>query len=654
MSEAEAVIRNQSGYINHTAKKDYGPLEFTGRIAGGLRLDLRRRLPLYASDWTDAFKPENFQKSLSSILYLFIAALAPAITFGSRFLDGTNGQFGVLEMIMSTAVSGVIFSTFAGQPLSILGATGPFLAYTLVVYDMAVGADVEFMPFYFWVCMWCSLFTILVAVFDLCALMKHVTMFSEDIFAGLISLIFIIDGVRQAQSIESCTIVMSMRLGGDVGNGLMMYLSHEGEVGQQVYLKHRGAPNQPLTIPGRRPIIENFSENKMSLTSAMFEAPLSGCARPWAGIIENLLKFAEALLFMYTFGLATYLSHFRRTPWLLRPIRNLMANFAVTISLVTASALAAIYSSDTNLRMLSVDADFSPNLVLSDGSKRPWVVNPMGIERSFPAWAIAYAILPAIGFAVLGYLDQNLTSVIVNRPSNNLQKGPGYHLDLFVRGALTLPVCAVLGLPLSVASTVPSITHVISLTTYEVKQLPEGERKVPSKVVEQRATNFLIHVLIGCALFLAPALKFLPRAVLQGVFFYMGIASLTGNNLFDRLFLWLIWDPAKYPQYHYIQKLPIRRVHLYTLVQVVCLGILYGLKAIKETSVVFPFFMASLAIIRKAMRFLFTQEELELLDSLPAEEEDGKGLSPEQPDLVNLEKAKENDEGEPPKATMGV
>ena len=131
----------------------------------------------------------------------------------------------------------------------------------------------------------------------------------------------------------------------------------------------------------------------------------------------------------------------------------------------------------------------------------------------------------AIGFAVLGYLDQNLTSVIVNRPANGLKKGPGYHLDLFVRGALTLPVCAVLGLPLSVASTVPSITHVISLTTYEVQQLPEGERKVPTKVVEQRATNFLIHVLIGCALFLAPVLKFLPRAVLQGIFFYMGILA---------------------------------------------------------------------------------------------------------------------------------
>ena len=564
MTEAEAVIRNESGYITHTAKKDFGPLEFTGKIGGGLRLDLRRRAPLYISDWTDAFKAENFQKSVSSILYLFIAALAPAITFGSRFLDGTKGQFGVLEMIMSSAISGVLFSSFAGQPLSILGATGPFLAYTMVVFEMAEAMDLEFMPFYFWVCMWCSLFTILVAIFDLCALMKHVTMFSEDIFAGLISLIFIIDGVS--------------------------------------------------------PMIRNFTDKEMTLTNAMF----------------------EALLFGYTFGLATYLSHFRRTPWLLRPIRTLMANFAVTIALVTASALAALYSSDTSLRMLTVDAEFAPALSLSDGSKRPWIVNPAGIDRQFPAWGIAYAIIPSIGFAVLGYLDQNLTSIIVNRPSNGLKKAPGYHLDLFVRGALTLPACAVLGLPLSVASTVPSITHVISLTTYEVKQLPQGETKVPSKVVEQRATNFLIHVLIGCALFMAPVLKFLPRAVLQGVFFYMGIASLTGNNLFDRLFLWMIWDSSKYPQYNYIQKLPIKRVHLYTFVQVVCLAILYGLKAIKETSVVFPFFMASLAIIRKALKYMFTAEELQLLDSLPDEEEEEEALS-QAPDLLNLDVKKAQD-----------
>jgi len=565
MTEAAAVIRDQSGYIHTTPEKDLGPLDFTGRIGGGLVRDLKRRAPFFCSDWTDAAKPENLQKVISTILYLFIAALAPAITFGSRFQDGTNGQFGVLEMIMSTAISGMLFATFAGQPLSILGATGPFLAYTLVVYDLAISFELEFMPLYFWTCMWCALFTVLVAVFDLCALMKHVTMFSEDIFAGLISLIFIIDGVR--------------------------------------------------------PIIENFALGEMALVNCFF----------------------EALLFILTFSTATYLSHFRRTPWMLRPIRNLLANFSVTIALVLASALAAIYASDVQLRMLEVSAELTPTLMIN-GESRPWIVDPFGYSSDFPVWGVFFAIVPAVGFAVLGYLDQNLTSVIVNRPSNNLQKGPGYHLDLFVRGAITLPACAILGLPLSVASTVPSITHVISLTTYEVQQLPKGERKVPVKVVEQRATNFLIHVLIGCALFLAPVLKFLPRAVLQGVFFYMGIASLTGNNLFDRLFLWMIWEPKNYPAYIYVQKLPIKRVHLYTFVQVVCLAILYGLKEIKETSVVFPFFMASLAIIRKALKYMFTPEELKWLDSYPDDDEDE--VVAEAPDLENLPVLKNEEKDE--------
>ena len=40
-----------------------------------------------------------------------------------------------------------------------------------------------------------------------------------------------------------------------------------------------------------------------------------------------------------------------------------------------------------------------------------------------------------------------------------------------------------------------------------------------------------------------------------------------------------------YPQYIYIQRLPIKRVHLYTFVQMVCLAILYGLKEIKAWEV---------------------------------------------------------------------
>ena len=66
-----------------------------------------------------------------------------------------------------------------------------------------------------------------------------------------------------------------------------------------------------------------------------------------------------------------------------------MANFAVTITLVIASAIGAIYTTETNLRMLEVEAELAPALTLATGEKRPWVVNPMGIEKDFPAWGIA-------------------------------------------------------------------------------------------------------------------------------------------------------------------------------------------------------------------------------------------------------------------------
>ena len=38
-----------------------------------------------------------------------------------------------------------------------------------------------------------------------------------------------------------------------------------------------------------------------------------------------------------------------------------------------------------------------------------------------------------------------------------------------------MPTCGILGLPMSVASTVPSMTHLISLTTYEEKRVEEGK-----------------------------------------------------------------------------------------------------------------------------------------------------------------------------------
>jgi len=276
--------------------------------------------------------------------------------------------------------------------------------------------------------------------------------------------------------------------------------------------------------------------------------------------------------------------------------------------------------------MLEISSTFQPTMTLPDGSVRSWLVSPMGENGDFPIQHIFFSIVPAIGLAMLGYLDQNLTTVLVNRPSNKLKKPGGYHLDLFVRAVICTPACAFLGLPLAVASTVPSLTHVMALTTYTIEKMAEGERKVPVKVCEQRLTNLLIHVVLGASLSFATVLGYVPKAVLFGVFLYMGIASLNGNALYERFLILLMWESKLHPSYEYVLNVRPHRMHFFTFIQLVCLGILYGLNAVKSTAVAFPFFMASLMVVRKFFHHIFTEEELKWLDGVqvdPVEEEQG-------------------------------
>jgi len=155
----------------------------------------------------------------------------------------------------------------------------------------------------------------------------------------------------------------------------------------------------------------------------------------------------------------------------------------------------------------------------------------------------------------------------------------------------------------------------ISLSTRETVALPGGGTTTKvTKVVEQRMTNFGIHLLIAICLLFAPALRIVPKPVLYGVFLYMGVTSIPGNEIFDRIYLLAIWDPKKYPGYRFVGEVTNKSMHLYTLFQVACIAGLFAMTKIDAISVIFPFMIGVLVFVRKGLKWLWSQADLSILD----------------------------------------
>ena len=71
---------------------------------------------------------------LAAILFMYIAVLAPTITIGGLFDASTDGRIGVIETLIGSCLVGVVYGLFSGQPLTILGPTGPTLVFEGLLY----------------------------------------------------------------------------------------------------------------------------------------------------------------------------------------------------------------------------------------------------------------------------------------------------------------------------------------------------------------------------------------------------------------------------------------------------------------------------------------------------------------------------------------
>ncbi|XP_071478970.1 electroneutral sodium bicarbonate exchanger 1-like [Diadema antillarum] len=257
---------------------------------------------------------------------------------------------------------------------------------------------------------------------------------------------------------------------------------------------------------------------------------------------------------------------------------------------------------------LVVPAEFKP----TSDERKGWLIPPF---NGNPWWTALLGILPALLATILIFMDQQITAVIVNRKENKFKKGVGYHLDLLIV-AVMLGICSIMGLPWFVAATVLSINHVNSLRVESECKAP-GERPKIVGCREQRLTGVMVFAMIGLATLMTRILAYVPMPVLYGVFLFMGIASLKGVQFVDRLALFFM--PLKYqPDYIYLRHVGIRRVYLFTFIQLMCLVVLWVIKS-TMAALIFPIMVLGMVGVRKAMDKVFTQQELEMMDDVMPE-----------------------------------
>jgi len=114
------------------AEEQEGPLQRTGRYCGGLIQDIKRRAECYISDFKDGFNLH----CLWVILFLYFAVFAPNIAFGGLLAEKTENWLGISEVIFGSCLCGILFGLFAGQPLIIIGATGPVLVFEQSIFQV--------------------------------------------------------------------------------------------------------------------------------------------------------------------------------------------------------------------------------------------------------------------------------------------------------------------------------------------------------------------------------------------------------------------------------------------------------------------------------------------------------------------------------------
>uniref|UniRef100_A0A4W5RLR1 Anion exchange protein n=1 Tax=Hucho hucho TaxID=62062 RepID=A0A4W5RLR1_9TELE len=533
------------------------PLRRSGHLFGGLISDAARRYPKYASDFRDALNPQ----CMAAIIFIYFAALSPAVTFGGLLGEKTGGLIGVSELIIATAMQGVIFSLLGAQPLLVVGFSGPLLVFEEAFYSFCNANHIEYLTGRVWIGFWLVLIVVIIVAFEGSFLVRFVSRFTQEIFSFLISLIFIYETFS--------------KLG-------------------KIFQEH----------PLQRCYLVNDTWTSSSCNNTVVGVPGKVVGEPNTALLTLVLMSG-------TFFIAFYLRRFKNSAFFPGKLRRMIGDFGVPIAILIM-VLVDYSIKDTYTQKLSVPTGFS----VTSPEKRRWLIPPLGSDGQFPVWMMATSILPALLVFILIFMETQITTLIVSKKERMLLKGSGFHLDLLIIVAIG-GVSALFGLPWLAAATVRSVTHANALTVMS-KAVAPGDKPRIHEVKEQRVTGLLVALFVGLSIVIGDLLRQIPIAVLFGIFLYMGVMSLNGIQLTERMLL-LLMPPKYHPDHTYVRKVRTLRMHLFTGIQLVCLAALWTVMS-TVASLAFPFVLILTVPIKWfLLPRIFTTREMQCLDADDAE-----------------------------------
>lgn len=280
-------------------------------------------------------------------------------------------------------------------------------------------------------------------------------------------------------------------------------------------------------------------------------------------------QFGEALfasnLSLFTFGVSAWLGGAARWRLFSPGVRSFLADYAVTLAVV-ATTVASFVVSGVEVARISLPTHVSPTCFTSGDDEcvaeadrgfrqhaRPWRVSMEGAPTRL--WLLAFA--SAVPITFFFYMDQNISSLLCQRPKHHLHRGHYYHSSFLAMGCdapLDLPELTSTGsissictdLPrsrrrlfnaLGPAFGLPFVTGSLPHSPQFVRALTYQTKSGGHAVAEGRVAPLLTYLGIGVPLLLPWLVHLMPHAAIDGVLTYVGVEGILETQLWERLLL---------------------------------------------------------------------------------------------------------------------